>query len=254
MNRRLLAWLLVGMLLFPTLSCRKSTDEGRVLSEKRFAAALTDVYLTDAMLNTLDVRSKSQWQRGMKGNLFQDAAYRWVLEKHDITEDDFYASVKYYTRTPQRADDVFDLVKDHLKKMQAEVDKKEARERALAERLAYERKWKEVRIDSAYVARWGAFLSMDTLSLTAVDSVLEEIFRLTDICPDETLNDTVHAQAVDSLSMTAADSLLQASGDSLLQASADSLLQASADSLSQLADSLAAPVQVSDSVGGIPHK
>lgn len=186
MNLRSVTYLLAGILLFAVSSCRPKVDGVRVLSEDRFSSVLADVYLTDAMLSSLDTKSKNNWQRGMKSDLFQDAAYRWILDKHGITDTVFYASVHYYTGKPNLIDGLLESVQEELEDMQATVEHRKALREAEEERLAYERKWKTVHIDSAYIAQWAGILLSDTLTLERADSILASLVKLADICPDET--------------------------------------------------------------------
>ncbi len=186
MKGNFLTYIFLGILFLTVSSCRPEVDGVRVLSKDKFADVLTDVYVTDAMFSTLDVKSKSRWQRGMKALVFQDAAYQWILAKYDITDAEFYASVKYYTVRPNLIGGIFDDVEQNLILMQKDVEHRKALREAEEERLAYERKWKIVHIDSAYIAQWGVILSMDSLSLESADSVLTMLKKLGDICPDET--------------------------------------------------------------------
>ena len=91
-------WRLTGLLVLCCLltlgGCQKK-QEGKVISKKHLAEVLTDVYLTDAMLNQMDHGTRNRWSRGLSREYFQDVAYRHILEKHHVSEEDFYASVAY---------------------------------------------------------------------------------------------------------------------------------------------------------------
>ncbi len=137
-------------------------NEPKVLPKQEFASVLCDVYITEALLTELDTSTKREWTRGMKSDYFQDVSYHWILDKYQICEDDFYTSVKYYSRTPKRMIEVLQMTTDMLKAKQQEVADRKAREEEERARLAYERTWKKPYTDMEFLALWSDVL-LDTL-------------------------------------------------------------------------------------------
>lgn len=154
-------WRLTGLLVLCCLltlgGCQKK-QEGKVISKKHLAEVLTDVYLTDAMLNQMDHGTRNRWSRGLSREYFQDVAYRHILEKHHVSEEDFYASVAYYSRRNKVMSKICTQVIKNLNAVQAEVDRREELERLAEERRRFELKWRTVDIRERDVAPWADWL------------------------------------------------------------------------------------------------
>lgn len=158
-------------------------DKPKILPKKEMAQVLADVYLTEAMLTQLDSKTKREWSKGLKNEYFQDISYHWILDKHHITEDDFYASVAHYSRHVNTMIDVLDMTADKLNAMKQDVLEREKLE-AEAERIRkFNLKWQTVSIDEDFIELWAKSvyvapadsLPTDTLrvdSLFRVDSLL----------------------------------------------------------------------------------
>ena len=158
-------------------------DKPRILPKKEMAQVLADVYLTEAMLTQLDSKTKREWSKGLKNEYFQDISYHWILDKHRITEDDFYASVAHYSRHVNTMIDVLDMTADKLNAMKQDVLDREKLE-AEAERIRkFNLKWQTVSIDEDFIELWAKSvyvapadsLPTDTLradSLLRLDSLL----------------------------------------------------------------------------------
>ncbi|MBQ9201196.1 MAG: DUF4296 domain-containing protein [Bacteroidales bacterium] len=150
--------------LLAAVGCQKK-QEGRVLSQKRLAEVLTDVYLTDAMLNQMDHGTRSRWSRGLSREYFQDVSYRHILDKHHVSEADFYASVAYYSRRNKVMSKICTQVIDRLNAIQAEVDRREELERLAREQRLFDLKWQTVNLSPEDIAPW-----TDWLLISAVRS------------------------------------------------------------------------------------
>lgn len=84
--------LLLTALLFT--SCRPNG----VLSKQDMIDVLFDIHLVEAMTYNPYGSVSPDWAGAMNEFDFTDLAYRSVLKKHDITEEAFFASVKYYSK------------------------------------------------------------------------------------------------------------------------------------------------------------
>lgn len=148
----ILVRIFVCLCLFSLCSCQKR--EGKILSQSKMSKVLADVYLTDAMLQQIDRKTKSNWSRGMKDVYFQDIAYRWILDKYHITEDDFYASVDYYSRRYKTSANIYEQAAVHLQQMQLQVNRLDSLQKVEEARLLFEQTWKMVEIDTISLFRW----------------------------------------------------------------------------------------------------
>lgn len=172
-------------------------DKPKILPKKEMAQVLADVYLTEAMLTQLDSKTKREWSKGLKNEYFQDISYHWILDKHHITEDDFYASVAHYSRHVNTMIDVLDMTADKLNAMKQDVLDREKLE-AEAERIRkFNLKWQTVSIDEDFIELWAKSvyvapadsLPTDTLrvdSLSRIDTSLR-IDMLADTLPETKL-------------------------------------------------------------------
>lgn len=168
---RSLALLLALLLLLP--ACQRK--DARILSKRELSQVLCDVYLTETMLKQLDAKTRREWSKGMRNDYFQDVSYHWILDKHQISEDDFYASISHYSRHAKTMIEVLDLTTEALKKMQQDLAIREQAEIAAREKAEFDKKWQTVSIDEDFVALWAKSLrcypdsvAVDTLALAAL--------------------------------------------------------------------------------------
>lgn len=148
-------------------------DKPKILPKKEMAQVLADVYLTEAMLTQLDSKTKREWSKGLKNEYFQDISYHWILDKHHITEDDFYASVAHYSRHVNTMIDVLDMTADNLNAMKQDVLEREKLE-AEAERIRkFNLKWQTVSIDEDFIELWAK-----SVYVAPADSLPTDTLRL----------------------------------------------------------------------------
>lgn len=84
--------IILSVLLF--VSCRPKG----VLSQKDMTDLLYDLHLAESMNNSGVIEQHKEWLEGLDGNYFRDLTYLSVLEKHNISEEDFFKSVAYYSK------------------------------------------------------------------------------------------------------------------------------------------------------------
>jgi hypothetical protein len=159
----------LGICLLSLVSCQKK--EGKILSQNKMSMVLTDVYLTDVMLQQADKKTRSSWNHGMKDVYFQDLAYRRILDKYHITEDDFYASVDYYSRRYKVSAKIYGQVEINLNALQREVNRRDSIEKAKQEQWDFEQRWKTVEIDTAHFYTWFSLFGMDSMLLPQNDTL-----------------------------------------------------------------------------------
>lgn len=165
-------------------------DKPKILPKKEMAQVLADVYLTEAMLTQLDSKTKHEWSKGLKNEYFQDISYHWILDKHHITEDDFYASVAHYSRHVNTMIDVLDMTADKLNVMKQDVLEREKLE-AEAERIRkFNLKWQKVSIDEDFIELWAKSVYVvpaDTLPADTLRLDSLRIDMLADTLPETKL-------------------------------------------------------------------
>lgn len=155
--------LLVCLLSLMPGACRQKED--RVISQNKMVEVLTDVYLTEALLQNVDKKKKADWSKGLADNYFQDLAYRIILEKHGISEDVFYNSVARYSKQYKVYAKIYARVELNLQALQADVAKLDEI-RTEAARLAQEHARLIAALDTASYIRWFEVWSPDTLGLS----------------------------------------------------------------------------------------
>ncbi|MFA6589023.1 MAG: DUF4296 domain-containing protein [Bacteroidales bacterium] len=160
--------ILIKVLLFALLplmlgACEQK--EGKVLSQKKMAAVLTDVYLTEAILQNVDKKKKTDWSQELRDEFFQDLAYRRILEKHRISEKDFYTSVAHYSQQYKVYAKIYQLVELNLKALQDEVSEREKLQTQLRE-LAREQARLIAALDTSSYIKWFEIWVIDSVSMT----------------------------------------------------------------------------------------
>lgn len=157
--------ILVALCCLLSASCRHSEEGFRILPFNKFTKVLTDVYLTEAMLSQMDAAKKVEWIRGVQPKYFQDVTYRWILDKYHITEDEFYASVSYYSGNGHDMIEVLDKVEERLNELKSENEELMAIANKEEEQRKFEQAWKTVNIDPR--------LSILCAEMTRLDSLYE---------------------------------------------------------------------------------
>lgn len=160
--------ILIKVLLFALLplmlgACEQ--NEGKVLSQKKMAAVLTDVYLTEAILQNVDKKKKTDWSQELRDEFFQDLAYRRILEKHRISEKDFYTSVAHYSQQYKVYAKIYQQVELNLKALQDEVSEREKLQTQLRE-LAREQARLIAALDTSSYIKWFEIWVIDSVSMT----------------------------------------------------------------------------------------
>lgn len=183
-------------------------DKPRILPKKEMAQVLADVYLTEAMLTQLDSKTKREWSKGLKNEYFQDISYHWILDKHHITEDDFYASVAHYSRHVNTMIDVLDMTADKLNAMKQDVLEREKLE-AEAERIRkFNLKWQTVSIDEDFIELWAKSVyvapadSLPTDTLRVDSLLLADSLRLDSLLRADSLSRIDTSLRIDMLADT----------------------------------------------------
>ncbi len=155
--------LFFGLSALMLAACRQ--EEGKILSQNKMAAVLTDVYLTEAMLQNIDKKKKTDWSRGLKDVFFQDLAYRRILEKHHISEEDFYNSVAHYSQQYKVYAKIYAQVELNLQAIQAEVNERDKLEAKLRE-LAQEQAALIDALDTASYIKWFEIWAADSVRIS----------------------------------------------------------------------------------------
>lgn len=91
-NHLLISYLLFILVIFS--SCR---PEG-VVSRDKMTDILFDVHIAEVVANPGLEPVPQEWRKGLREEHFRDLSYHSVLRKYHISEEDFYKSVKYYSK------------------------------------------------------------------------------------------------------------------------------------------------------------
>lgn len=112
--------LILGCCLLLVLfsSCRPKG----VLSRKEMVSVLFDIHLTEAAVGTTSDSILEEWSRGLETDYFRDMAYRSVLRKHHLTQDEFYYSVSWYSNHMNLFEKVYIDVQQKMDDFRAAVD------------------------------------------------------------------------------------------------------------------------------------
>ena len=98
------------LLLILIVSCKPRN----VLSRKDMASVLFDLHLTEASFISFNKNAPINWTRGLENDYFQDLSYRSVLRKHQLTQEDFNASVSWYCKHLNQYGRVYQEVQDKM--------------------------------------------------------------------------------------------------------------------------------------------
>jgi len=105
------------LLLVTFNSCRPRG----VLSKSEMVDVLYDIHLAEAMTKQNGGPMTGEWTRGLSVNYFNDLAFQAVLRKHKITQEEFYNSVRYYSKHLGDYSKIYDKVGERLKKFSTDV-------------------------------------------------------------------------------------------------------------------------------------
>lgn len=171
----------VGTLLLSIclVACQPK-ESGKVLPPRKMVAVLTDVYLTDAMLQHLDRKTRTDWSKGLKEHHFQDVSYWWLLEKHHISEQDFFSSVSYYGKRNKEMVKLHEQVEQRIKQLQNEVARIDSLQKAAEAQRLFDLKWQTVEIDTSFVMLWMNFLSSTSVDTMAVSDSTKQPWLVMD--------------------------------------------------------------------------
>lgn len=112
MTTKRLAYFFIILLVMLSISCNRKNKD--IIPEDKFADVLVDIHLMDATLNNHYIRSK------LKENKI-DVYYYSLFEKHDITREQFEASVEYYVDNIKKYKNVYAEVTKKLSQMETAV-------------------------------------------------------------------------------------------------------------------------------------
>jgi hypothetical protein len=112
--------LILGCCLLLVLfsSCRPKG----VLSRRDMARVLFDIHLTEAAVSGVYAPVPEEWTRGLETDYFRDMAYRSVLRKHHLTEEEFYYSVSWYSKHMTQYEKVYMDVQTRMDDFKLAVD------------------------------------------------------------------------------------------------------------------------------------
>ena len=214
--------LLIGLSALVLTACRQ--EEGKILSQKKMAAVLTDIYLTEAVLQNVDRKKKTEWSRGLEDVFFQDLAYGRVLEKHRITEEVFYNSVAHYSQQYKVYAKIYEQVELNLQAIRDEVDRRDKLETKLRE-LAQQQAALVEALDTASYIKWFEIWALDTIVLSDTLGLQADTVVLSDTlglqADPMVLSDTLGLQTDP---VVLSDTLVSQTGDVLLSPLNDSIL------------------------------
>jgi len=116
MNKNLIFGVFFSMVL---LSCNsgEETIPGHILQKDKMVLVMADVQLAEAAI----------LYQNNKGNIVENRAknyYRFIFEKHKITEKQFRESFTYYASRPELMDKLYEAVIIEISKKQAEQSNK----------------------------------------------------------------------------------------------------------------------------------
>ncbi len=111
----------IFLLIIPLfLSCNNSDENvvkekpANIIPEQEMIELLVDIHL---------IEGTTRYGYGKSGNQedYNNYLYEFVLEKHNISFDDFTKSISYYTRDIQRMTEIYSEVITELSELQSKV-------------------------------------------------------------------------------------------------------------------------------------
>jgi len=93
-----------------------------VLSRKEMVDVLFDIHLTEAAVSGIYGPIPEEWTHGLETDYFRDMAYRSVLRKHHLTQEEFYTSVSWYSNHMNLYEKVYIDVQQKMDDFKTAVD------------------------------------------------------------------------------------------------------------------------------------
>lgn len=94
-----------------------------VLSRKEMARVLFDVHLTEVAVSGTYEPVPEAWTHGLQADYFKDMAFRSVLKKHHLNEEEFYNSVSWYSKHMNQFEKVYADVQTRMDDFIAAIDR-----------------------------------------------------------------------------------------------------------------------------------
>lgn len=113
-----------------------SSEEGPpadVLGPERMAEVLIDTEIADALYSQKTVISLDSV------NANKESYYKGILEKHNLSRDEFERSFGWYRSNPDKMTEVYEMVLDSLTRLEVQVEKEidaDARKKAAADTIS----------------------------------------------------------------------------------------------------------------------
>jgi|GEM_PF-2542533 len=92
--RKLLLYTALFLMICVMVSCRPKN----VLSTREMTDLLFEIHLAEAMTDDVYGPVPDNWRKGLEPDYFRDLSYQYVLKKHQVSEEDFFKSIGYYSR------------------------------------------------------------------------------------------------------------------------------------------------------------
>ena len=91
-------------------SCNAESNDSPEINRTEMINILTDLHITEAYVSQLKLNTS---------NTFDTLSYykQLVFNKHQITETSFNRALKYYTKHPNRLENIYESVKNKFKEM-----------------------------------------------------------------------------------------------------------------------------------------
>jgi hypothetical protein len=104
-----LLFLTLISIFFVSFGCRKdkSTSTARVINKTKFAEILADIHIADAAVMFMNKHQDTNRQ-------YIADYYHVIFVKYHVTREDFLISMDYYTRNPDKFDQIYESVNEIL--------------------------------------------------------------------------------------------------------------------------------------------
>lgn len=107
----------IVLLVLLFVSCRPKG----VLSQKEMTDVLYDIHLAESITNTGVLDQHLDWRGGLENNYFRDLSYQAVLKKHNITEEDFFKSVAYYSKNLKTYTRIYENIEKRYSRLYEDI-------------------------------------------------------------------------------------------------------------------------------------
>jgi len=105
-------------LLLVFIACKPSVEQRKkpanFLTEEKMVEVIADFTITEAAVRQLT-------GYGHDSKVVSDYYYKKVLEKYNITPDDFQENLSYYSQNPKQIHDIYSRVVTRLSETQTEI-------------------------------------------------------------------------------------------------------------------------------------